>query len=82
MAARLTEARPTVYPYLLDPTLYPDYTRRPSRAPTWATFEGRPQFVALRTLPTAAFTNQGLGKVCMPTIASSRIRNSARLSMN
>ena len=66
--ARMTEVRPTVYPYLLDPTVYPDYTRRPSRAPTWATFEGRPQFVALRTLPTAAFTNQGLGTVCMPPI--------------
>jgi hypothetical protein len=66
--ARLTASRPTVYPYRLDPTLYPDYTRRPSRAPTWATFEGRPQFVALRALPTAAFTNQGLGTVCMPTI--------------
>ncbi|MBN2129352.1 MAG: TIM barrel protein [Sedimentisphaerales bacterium] len=64
----IVEVRPTVYSHLLDPTLYPDYTRRPSRAPTWATFEGRPQFVALRTLPTAAFTNQGLGTVCMPTI--------------
>ena len=64
----MTEVRPTVYPYLLDPTVYPDYTRRPSRAPTWATFKGRPQFVALRTLPTAAFTNQGLGTVCMPPI--------------
>ena len=56
----IVEARPTVYSHLLDPSLYPDYTRRPSRAPTWATFEGRPQFIALRTLPTAAFTNQGL----------------------
>ena len=66
--ACMTEVRPTVYPYLLDPTVYPDYTRCPSRAPTWVTFEGRPQFVALRMLPTAAFTNQGLGTVCMPAI--------------
>ena len=64
----IVEARPTVYSHLLDPSLYPDYPRRPSRAPTWATFESRPQFVALRTLPTAAFTNQGLGTVCMPPI--------------
>lgn len=65
---RVVEARPTVYSHRLDPSVYPDYTRRPSRAPTWATFEDRPQFVALRTLPTAAFTNQGLGTVCMPSI--------------
>lgn len=66
--AAVADVRPTIYPYLLDPSRYPDYTRRPSRAPTWDTFEGRPQFVALRTLPTPAFTNQGLGSVCMPTI--------------
>ena len=66
--ARVTEVQPTVYPYVLDPTVYPDYSRRPSHVPTWATFNGRPQFVALRTLPTVAFTNQGLGTVCMPPI--------------
>jgi hypothetical protein len=64
----LGRTRPTVYPYLVDPVRYPDYTRRPSRAPTWATFENRPQFVALRTLPAATDTNQGLGTVCMPGI--------------
>ena len=64
----IVETRPTVYSHLLDPSLYPEYSRRPSRAPTWATFEGRPQFVALRALPSAVFTNQGLGTVCMPPI--------------
>lgn len=64
----IVEAQPTVYSHLLDPSLYPDYTRRPSRAPTWATFGDKPQFVALRSSPTAAFTDQGLGTVCMPTI--------------
>jgi hypothetical protein len=32
----IVEARPTVYSHLLNPSLYPDYTRRPSRALTWA----------------------------------------------
>lgn len=30
-------ARPTVYSHLLNPSLYPDYTRHPSRTPAWAT---------------------------------------------
>lgn len=38
------------YPYLLDPRLYPEYTRRSVRAPTWETFENRTQFYTLREL--------------------------------
>jgi hypothetical protein len=64
----LTDLRPTVYPYLLDLSLYPDYLRRPSRAPTWATSEGRPHFVGLRTLPGSCCVDQGLGTVCTPGI--------------
>jgi len=59
---------PAVYPYLLDPTLYPDYTRRPTLVPTWKTFDGQPQFTALRQLPDASYTNQDLGRVCWPNI--------------
>jgi hypothetical protein len=33
----IVEARPTAYSHLLDPSLYPDYTRHPSRTPAWAT---------------------------------------------
>ena len=39
---------PAHYPYLLDPTEYPDYTRRPVRVPTWKTFENTTQFTTLR----------------------------------
>ena len=41
---------PTHFPSLLDPTIYPDYLRRPFKAPTWTTFEGVPQFTTLRDL--------------------------------
>ena len=64
----MTGILPTIYPYLLDPTQYPDYTRRPTQVPTWKTFDGKPQFVGLRNLPTSSYTNQGLGKVCMAGI--------------
>lgn len=57
---------PTVYPYLLNPKLYPDYPRRPTPAPTWETFDHQPQFTALRHLPDASFVSQGLGRVCWP----------------
>jgi hypothetical protein len=68
-AADLTgDLKPVVYPYLLDPTLYPDYKRRPTLAPTWKTFDGQPQFTALRQLPDASYTNQDLGRVCWPGI--------------
>lgn len=68
-AADLTgDLQPAVYPYLLDPKLYPDYTRRPTLVPTWETFDGQPQFTALRHLPDATYTNQGLGRVCWPGI--------------
>ncbi len=40
----------THYPYLLNPELYPDYTRRPFKAPTWDTFGHRTQFTSLRSL--------------------------------
>lgn len=41
---------PKHYPFLLDTTMYPDYERREFRVPTWATFENRTQFTALRDL--------------------------------
>jgi len=41
---------PSCYPYLLDPTRHPDYTRRPFRVPTWETFDGVTQFMTLRSL--------------------------------
>jgi hypothetical protein len=59
---------PTIYPYLLDPTVYPDYLRRPNLVPTWDTFQGHAQFVALRHLPEPDYKNQDLGLVCMPGI--------------
>ena len=41
---------PAHFPYLLDPTIYPDYHRRSVRVPTWETFGNRPQFSSLRDL--------------------------------
>lgn len=64
----ITGLRPAVYPYLLDPTIYADYTRRPTRAPTWDTFDNTPQFVCMRQLPDATYTNQNLGRVCWPDL--------------
>jgi len=39
---------PTHFPRLVDPTLYPDYRRRPIRVPTWKTFHHTTQMTALR----------------------------------
>jgi len=39
---------PAIYPYLLDPTTYPDYTRRVAPTPDWTSFQNRPQFVSTR----------------------------------
>jgi hypothetical protein len=39
---------PSHYPYLLDPKIYPDYTRRPMRVPDWAVFDNVMQFTTLR----------------------------------
>lgn len=36
------------YPFLLDPTIYPDYTRRHVQPPTWKTFDDMTQFAVLR----------------------------------
>lgn len=41
---------PSHYPHRLNPSLYPDYTRRPFRVPDWATFENKTQFASLRSL--------------------------------
>ncbi|MDD5704758.1 MAG: TIM barrel protein [Kiritimatiellae bacterium] len=38
----------THFGYLLDPTLYPDYTRRSIKVPTWKTFDEKTQFSVLR----------------------------------
>ncbi len=37
-----------LYPCLLDPSVYPDFNRRPNRVPTWQTFENTTQFTTLR----------------------------------
>ena len=37
-----------LYPHLLDPTGYPDFSRRPYRVPTWETFQQTTQFTVLR----------------------------------
>ena len=39
---------PTHYPYLVDPTVYPDFKRRKVRAPTWETFNHATQLTVLR----------------------------------
>ena len=44
----IVEARPTVYSHLPNPSLYQDYTRRPSRAPTWATLTDKLNLVFAR----------------------------------
>jgi len=69
------------YPHLLDPTAYPDYTRRPIRVPTWATFENQTQFTTLRAFTVRdgrmvdwqqdldLYTRElGLGRVIWPLI--------------
>ncbi|MBU4199001.1 MAG: sugar phosphate isomerase/epimerase [Verrucomicrobia bacterium] len=38
----------TPYGFLLDPTIYPDYTRRTVKVPTWKTFDNTTQFTTLR----------------------------------
>lgn len=36
------------YGFLLDPAIYPDYTRRTVKVPTWKTFDDTTQFLTLR----------------------------------
>ncbi len=38
----------THYPHLLDPTIYPDYTRRHTKVPTWDTFDNTMQTTCIR----------------------------------
>ena len=50
---------PVVYPYLMDPTTDPDYTRRLAPTPDWTSFQNRPQFVSTRGwLGESNFTNR------------------------
>ena len=39
---------PNHYAQLVDPTVYPDYRRRPIRVPTWSTFGNTTQLITLR----------------------------------
>ncbi|NQT93954.1 MAG: hypothetical protein HQ559_14430, partial [Lentisphaerae bacterium] len=39
---------PSIFPHLLDPTVYPDFPRRSVRVPTWGTFENTTQFLSVR----------------------------------
>ena len=67
---------PTHYPYLLDPTAYPDFSRREFPVPTWETFENTTQFATLRDLSQSswredliAYTEEfNLGRVIWPMI--------------
>lgn len=43
--------RPMLYPYVVDPSEYPEDRRRPHQALTWGDFENKTQFVAGRNLP-------------------------------
>ena len=64
------------YPHLLNPEIYPDYTRRPFRAPTWETFENQTQFATLRSLHQSGWKEDlerytvefNLGRVIWPMI--------------
>ena len=64
------------YPYLPDPKVHPDYTRRPFRVHTWETFENRSQFAALRSLHQDGWREDlerctvefGLGRVIWPML--------------
>lgn len=67
---------PGHYPYLLNSAIYPDYTRRPFKAPTWGTFENRTQFTTLRELHQTAWREDldrhtvefNLGRVIWPML--------------
>jgi len=79
---------PSHYPYLLDPTAYPDYARRPFPVPTWATFEHTTQFTTLRAFAEQEgrlvgyreeldrYVDQfGLGRVIWPVIHTLQAEN-------
>ncbi len=40
---------PKIYPYYVEPSEFPDYTRRPFKTPTWKTFNDTVQFVGGRS---------------------------------
>jgi len=61
-------ALPTIYPFLLDPAVYPDYTRRPNKVPDWTTFDNRPQFVASRSMPSKSWAEETPGRVFRPNL--------------
>lgn len=42
---------PVLYPYLVEPSEYPEYTRRPYQALSWKDFNNRTQLVAGRNVP-------------------------------
>ena len=64
------------YPYLLNPRIYPDDSRRCVRVPTWETFQHTTQFITLRDLSQTAWREDlerytvefKLGRVIWPLI--------------
>lgn len=83
---------PTIYPYLLDPAAYPDYTRRPVKVPTWATFDNQTQFITLRSFPQEGnrlvrvgeeldrYSQEwGLGRVIWPIIHQLQCENAKEM---
>ena len=66
----------THYPHRLAVEAYPDYTRRPFRAPSWATFGDRTQFTSLRSLHQSTWREDldrytreyALGRVVWPML--------------
>ena len=60
LAQPLPAISPAIYPYYLDPTTYPDYTRRPLPVADWSVYQNQPQFVGVRggTMDEAYFTSR------------------------
>ena len=90
--AKGVAAMPTHYPYLLDPEIYPDYTRRPVPVPTWDTFDRQTQFITLRAFPQEGnrlvrigeeldrYTKEwGLGRVIWPIIHQLHCENAREM---
>ena len=64
------------FPYLLDPRIYPDASRRCVQVPTWETFEQATQFITLRDLTQTSWREDldrytvefRLGRIVWPLI--------------
>lgn len=61
-----TGVTPTVYPHLLDPTVYPDYSKRDFSIPMWDVFDNQMQFVVKRGMPDSSYVATVPGRVFHP----------------